>query len=119
MRYQNAFTRRKLRNRTKTKKVNVGRLRLSFYRSNKYIYAQIIDDVESTTLVSASSFEVAKAKAPLKTASLDAAKLVGKMIAERALTAKCTSVYLDRSGYAYHGKVKAFADAAREHGLVF
>jgi len=95
------------------------RKRLSVYRSSKHIYAQLIDDEEGVTLASASSIEKA-AREGLKTgASVDAAKSVGKLIAERAKEKGVKDVVFDRGGYLYHGRVKALADAAREGGLNF
>jgi len=95
------------------------RKRLSVYRSSKHIYAQVIDDDEGTTLASASSIEKT-AREGLKTgASVDAAKAVGKLIAQRAQEKGVKNVVFDRGGYLYHGRVKALADAAREAGLEF
>ena len=92
------------------------RPRLSVFRSNKAIYAQLIDDVAGNTLASASSVE-------LKTESdgntLDTAKKVGQRLAEKAKAKNIDAVVFDRNGYLYHGKVKALADAAREGGLKF
>ncbi|MFN7095375.1 MAG: 50S ribosomal protein L18, partial [Burkholderiales bacterium] len=100
-------------------KVNSSRFRLSIFRSNKYIYAQIIDDTTSSTIVSASSFEKDVRKKLTKTSSIEAAQTVGKLIAERAVNGNCSLVYLDRSGYCYHGQVKALAETARASGLNF
>lgn len=113
------FLRRQQRNRLSLKKKAYGRPRLSVFRSSQHIYAQIIDDAKGATLASASSLEEA-AKAELKTgADKEAAGLVGRLIAERALKAGITEVVFDRGGYIYHGRVKALADAAREGGLSF
>ena len=90
------------------------RPRLSVYRSNKAIYAQLIDDVKQTTLVSARSQDVG-----LTHSNIESAKAVGKLIAEKALAKGITAVVFDRSGYLYHGRIKDFADAAREAGLQF
>ena len=90
------------------------RPRLSIYRSNTAIYAQIIDDEKQTTLISARSQELG-----LKGSNIESAKAVGKLIAEKALAKGVVSVVFDRGGYLYHGKIKAFADAAREAGLQF
>ncbi len=92
--------------------------RLSVFRSNKNIFAQIIDDTKANTLVSASSLnkEIIEKKETNKT---DKAALVGKLIAEKALDAGITDVIFDRSGYLYHGRVKSLADAARKAGLKF
>ena len=92
------------------------RPRLAVYRSNKYIYAQVIDDVEGRTLAAASSQE-----SDLRSDNLNlaAAAKVGEAIATRAKDAGVNSVVFDRGGYKFHGKVKALADAAREAGLEF
>ena len=91
--------------------------RLSVYRSNTGIYAQIIDDETRTTLVSASSLD--KDLKIENGSNVEAAKVVGKAIAEKAKQAKITKVVFDRGGYLYHGRVQALADAARENGLEF
>jgi large subunit ribosomal protein L18 len=90
------------------------RPRLSVYRSNNAIYVQIIDDEKQTTLISARSQELG-----LKHSNIETAKAVGKLIAEKALAKGVTSVVFDRSGYLYHGRIKALAEAAREAGLQF
>ncbi|MCF0229715.1 MAG: 50S ribosomal protein L18 [Parasporobacterium sp.] len=95
------------------------RPRLSVYRSNMHIYAQIIDDDAQKTLVAASTVQK-DVKAELeRTNDVAAAAYLGKVIAERAKAAGITEVVFDRGGYVYHGKVKALADAAREAGLEF
>ena len=87
--------------------------RLNVFRSNSDIYAQVIDDVQSVTLVSSSSRNL-----KIKNGSnIEAAKLVGKDIAEKCKKAKINKVVFDRGGYLYHGRVKALAEAAREAGL--
>ena len=92
---------------------------LSVFRSGRHIYAQIIDDEKGQTLAAASSVEK-ETRANLKTgANIDAAKVVGKLVAERALGKGITDVVFDRGGYRYHGHVRAFAEALREAGLVF
>ena len=91
--------------------------RLCVFRSNKEIYAQIIDDESRTTLVSASSLD--KDLKIKNGSNVEAAKVVGKAIAERAKKAKITKVIFDRGGYLYHGRVAALAEAARENGLEF
>lgn len=93
------------------------RPRLSVYRSNKQIYAQIVDDVQGTTLTSASS--KAKEISGNQASKTEKAALVGKLIAEKALAAGITKVVFDRGGYLYHGRVKQLADAARKGGLKF
>jgi large subunit ribosomal protein L18 len=96
-----------------------GRARLSVFRSSKHIYAQIIDDVKGTTIASASSLEK-DMRASLKTgANVEAAKVVGKLVAQRAIEKGIKDVVFDRGGYLYHGRIKALADAAREGGLNF
>lgn len=92
------------------------RPRLSVYRSNRFIYAQIIDDLQGHTLVAASSREEA---VPNNLPKVEQAKMVGKLLAERAIEAKITNIVFDRGGYLYHGRVKALADGAREAGLNF
>ena len=93
------------------------RPRLSVYRSEKNIYAQIIDDVNAVTLVSASTIDKdLKVKAG---GNKEAAKLVGELVAKRALDKGITEVVFDRGGYVYHGRVQALAEAAREAGLKF
>ncbi len=95
------------------------RARLSVFRSSKHIYAQVIDDADGRTLVSASSLEK-EMRESLKTgANIEAAKTVGKRLAERAVAKGVKEVVFDRGGYLYHGRVKALADAAREGGLNF
>ena len=91
--------------------------RLCVFRSNKAIYAQIIDDETRTTLVSASSLD--KDLKIKNGSNVEAAKIVGKSIAEKAKKAKITKVVFDRGGYLYHGRVAALAEAARENGLEF
>ena len=91
--------------------------RLSVFRSNKEIYAQIIDDDKKTTLVSASSLD--KSLKLENGGNVEAAKAVGKLLAEKAKKAKIKKVVFDRGGYLYHGRVQALAEAARENGLNF
>ena len=89
--------------------------RLCVYRSNKNIEAQIIDDVNGVTLVSSSSMTLKLENG----SNVEAAAAVGKDIAEKALAKKLETIVFDRSGYIYHGRVKALAEAAREAGLKF
>ncbi|MDR3517352.1 MAG: 50S ribosomal protein L18 [Azospirillaceae bacterium] len=111
--------RRKLRVRVQIRKRGGGRLRLSVFRSSKHIYAQIIDDAQGRTLATASTLDKGL-RVDVKTgADIEAAKAVGKLIAERAVAAGITEVVFDRGGYMFHGRVKALADAAREAGLSF
>jgi large subunit ribosomal protein L18 len=113
----NQQERRKLRVRSKLSKVSYGRLRLVVHRTNKHIYAQLINDEKAITVVAASTVEKKLRGKPgsNKTAALS----VGELIAERALKEGIKDVVFDRSGYLYHGRVKALADAAREKGLNF
>lgn len=90
--------------------------RLSVFRSNKQIYAQIIDDVNGVTLASASSYKNDVAN---KGNKVEQATVVGKLIAEKAIKAGVEKCVFDRNGYLYHGRVKSLADAAREGGLKF
>lgn len=109
--------RRKARVRRAIKARANGRPRLSVFRSDKNIYAQIIDDVNGVTLAAASSLE--KDLKIANGANQDAAVQVGKVLAERAAKAGVAEVVFDRGGYIFHGRVKALADAAREGGLQF
>lgn len=93
------------------------RPRLAVHRSGKHIYAQIIDDVKSLTLVAASSVE--KELREASGANVQAARQVGSLIAQRAKKAGIETVVFDRGGFLYHGRIAALADAARESGLVF
>jgi len=95
------------------------RPRLNVYRSNKNIYAQIIDDVNGVTLVSASTVEAAVKNKAGYGGNKEAAKEVGKLIAQRAVEKEIKTIVFDRGGYIYHGRVKELADAAREAGLEF
>ena len=93
------------------------RPRLSVHRSGRQIYAQVIDDIKGVTIVSASTLD--KDLREGSTGNVDAAAKVGALIADRAKQAGVSTVAFDRSGYKYHGRVKALADAAREGGLEF
>ena len=95
------------------------RPRLSIFRSSKYIYAQIIDDLKGQTLCAASSLEKGMKTKIKSTRDLSAAKEVGKALAERAKAKSIKAVVFDRGGYMYHGRVKALAEGAREGGLNF
>jgi large subunit ribosomal protein L18 len=111
--------RRKARVRRQVRAAANGRPRLSVFRSSKQIYAQIIDDAKGVTIVAASSVEK-DLRGSLKTgADMEAAKAIGKLVAERAKKAGVTQVVFDRGSYLYHGRVKALAEAAREGGLDF
>ncbi len=111
--------RRKGRVRGALRRAAHGRKRLSVFRSSKHIYAQVIDDDQGATLVSASSLEKGALEGLRTGASVDAAKAVGKLIAKRAQDKGIKNVIFDRGSYLYHGRVKALADAAREGGLSF
>jgi large subunit ribosomal protein L18 len=93
------------------------RPRLNIFRSSKHVYAQIIDDVKGVTLVAASTLE--KDTAVENGGNIEAAKAIGALIAQRAKEKGIEKVVFDRSGYLYHGRVQALADAAREAGLDF
>jgi large subunit ribosomal protein L18 len=95
------------------------RKRLTVFRSSKHIYAQVIDDTKGATLASASSIEKTTRDGLKTGASVEAAKAVGKLIAQRAQEKGVKDVIFDRGAYLYHGRVKALADAAREGGLNF
>ena len=110
------FNRRKARVRYALKTKAAGRLRLSVHRSEKNIYAQIIDDKAGKTLISASSKDK---EIKAKGATVAGATEVGKLVEEIALKAGIKEVVFDRGGYLFHGRIKAIADAAREAGLSF
>ena len=114
-----AVERRKAKVRRAVKAAAGNRLRLSVHRSSKHIYAQVIDDTKGETLASASSLEKDLRTGGNTGANIDAAKAVGKLLAERAVKKGVKEVVFDRGGYLYHGRVKALADAARESGLSF
>jgi len=95
------------------------RPRLNVFRSNEHIYAQVIDDTRGHTLVAASTVDAGLRSQLAENSKIDEAKLVGRLVAERALAAGVTQVVFDRGGYQYHGRIKALADAAREGGLKF
>ena len=95
------------------------RPRLSVFRSNAHIYAQVVDDVRGVTLAQASTLSPELKEQVTGKRKLEQAQLVGKLVAERCLAASVASVVFDRNGFIYHGRVKAVADAAREGGLQF
>jgi large subunit ribosomal protein L18 len=111
--------RRKQRVRLALRRSGAGRPRLSVFRSSKHIYAQVIDDLKGETLASASSLEKSMRDGGKTGANIDAAKAVGRLLAERAVKNGVREVVFDRGGYLYHGRVKALADAARESGVSF
>jgi large subunit ribosomal protein L18 len=117
--YRSATERREARVRRAVKAAAGGRLRLSVFRSSKHIYAQVIDDTKGETVAAASSIEK-DLRGSLKTGSdVEAARAVGKRVAERLSEKGLKDVVFDRGHYLYHGRVKALADAAREGGLNF
>ena len=109
-------TKRAQRIRKKLKKVNSERFRLSVHRSSKNISAQIIDDINNKTLVSASSNEKEQRN---KIKKLELSNVIAELLAKRALEKKITKVFFDRGKYKYHGRIKVFADALRKNGLSF
>ena len=110
--------RRAQRVRRKLKKVNSERYRLTVFRSSKNISAQIIDDKNMRTLVSASSIEK-KAFGERKIKKIDFSVLLGEVLAKRAKEKKIDKVYFDRGGYKYHGRIKALAESLRKNGITF
>ena len=113
----NSKEKRKLRNRKKLKKVNNNRYRVSINKSLNNISAQIIDDINKKTLVSASSIE--KNFKIKKTKKIDKSTIIGEILAKRAKEKNINEVYFDRGSYKYHGRVKIFADTLRKNGLKF
>src|SRR4051812_33151511 len=111
--------RRKARIRKSIKSRAFGRPRLSVFRSDKNIYAQIIDDASGRTLAAASTLDKDIKTSVKNGSTAEAAAAIGKLIAERGIAAKVSEVVFDRGSYLYHGRVKALADAAREAGLQF
>jgi large subunit ribosomal protein L18 len=116
---QNLRDRRRQRLRYQLRQKSHGRPRLSVFRAEQNIYAQIIDDAHGHTLAAASTLDKTLRETLKTGANKDAATAVGKLIAERALAAGVKQVVFDRGAYLYHGRVKALADAAREGGLDF
>jgi large subunit ribosomal protein L18 len=117
MAHKTTSERRKARTRRAVKAAAKGRKRLSVHRSSMHIYAQVIDDEKGVTLASASTLE--KDLRGKSGANIAAAKVVGKLVAERALQKGVKDVVFDRGQYLFHGRIKALADAAREGGLNF
>lgn len=101
------------------KRQKIERPRLTVHRTNKHIYAQVIDDSKGITLASASSVGAEIAKTIKSGANIEAAKLIGKAVADRAIKSGVKDVYFDRSAFKYHGRIKELADAARQAGLEF
>tara|TARA_E500000178_G_scaffold328415_1_gene358395 strand:- start:15 stop:368 length:354 start_codon:yes stop_codon:yes gene_type:complete len=117
MRKINNKIKRKLRNRKKLKSVNVNRYRISVTKSLNNLFAQIIDDKQKKTLVSASSIE--KEIKSKKTKKIEKSSLIGEILAKRAKEKNISEVYFDRGEYKYHGRVKIFAETLRKNGLKF
>jgi large subunit ribosomal protein L18 len=114
-----ATLRRQARVRRAIKASATRRVRLSVHRSSKHIYVQLIDDLKGETIAAASSLEKLLRGALKTGADIEAAKAVGKLVAERAVAKGIKDVVFDRGRYLYHGRVKALGDAAREGGLKF
>ena len=108
---------RRIRNRKKLFKSNNNRFRISVSKSLKNLSAQIIDDIEKKTLVSASSIE--KEIKKNKTKKIEKSNLIGEILAKRAKEKNISEVYFDRGEYKYHGRIKAFAETLRKNGLKF
>ena len=108
---------RKLRNRKKLKNVNINRYRVSVSKSLNNLSAQIIDDKQKITLVSASSIE--KEIKSKKVKKMEKSSLIGEILAKRAKDKKINEVYFDRGRYKYHGRIKIFAETLRKNGLKF
>ena len=113
----NSKLKRKLRNRKKLKDVNLNRFRVTVSKTLKNLSAQIIDDKNKRTLVSASSIE--KDIKTKKIKKIEKSNLIGEILAKRAKEKNINEVYFDRGGYKYHGRVKAFAETLRKNGLKF
>ena len=113
----NKKIKRKLRNRKKIKSVNVSRYRISVSKSLNHLSAQIIDDKQKKTLVSASSIEKDVKSKNIK--KMEKSSLIGEILAKRAKEKNINKVYFDRGEYKYHGRVKTFAETLRKNGLKF
>lgn len=118
-RIQKQRSRRVNRVRNRVRRDSAGKLRLSVFRSNKHIYAQVIDDKSGRTIVSACSTQSDISAPGSYSGNKSAAAKVGKVVAERLLDKGVSEVVFDRGPYKFHGRVAALAEAAREHGLVF
>tara|TARA_B100000941_G_scaffold193045_1_gene139771 strand:+ start:240 stop:593 length:354 start_codon:yes stop_codon:yes gene_type:complete len=117
MKKVNKKIKRKLRNRKKLKNVNVNRYRVSVSKSLNNLFAQIIDDKQNRTLVSASSIE--KEIKSQKIKKMEKSNLIAELLAKRAKEKNISEVYFDRGAYKFHGRVKIFADTLRKNGLKF
>ena len=117
MRKINTKIKRRLRNRKKLKEVNINRYRVSIPKSLRNLSAQIIDDKQKKTLVSASSVEKDLKKNKVK--KIEKSTLIAEILAKRAKEKNINEVYFDRGGYKYHGRIKIFAETLRKNGLKF
>ena len=117
MRKISSKIKRKLRNRKKLRKVNNNRYRISVSKSLNNLFAQIIDDKNRKTLVSASSIEKEIKKNKVK--KIEKSSLIGEILAKRAKEKNISNVYFDRGEYKYHGRIKTFAETLRKNGLKF
>ena len=117
MKKTNNKIKRQLRNKKRLKKVKVNRYRISVSKSLNNLSAQIIDDIQKKTLVSASSIE--KEIKTKKVKKMDKSSLIGEILAKRAKEKNISNVYFDRGSYKYHGRVKNFAETLRKNGLKF
>ena len=117
MKRQNNKIKRRLRNRKKLKKVNLNRCRVTVKKTLKNLSAQIIDDKQRKTLISASSIEKEAKNKKLK--KMEKSNLIGELLAKRAKEKNISEVYFDRGENKYHGRVKAFAETLRKNGLKF
>ena len=117
MRKINNKSKRKLRNRKRLKDININRLRVTVSKSLKNLSAQIIDDKQKKTLVSASSVE--KEIKDKKVKKIEKSSLIGEILAKRAKEKNISEVYFDRGQYKYHGRLKTFAETLRKNGLKF
>ena len=118
VRLAKARVRRKMRIRKKVSG-DAARPRLTVFRSTRHIYAQVIDDVTGQTLVEASTLSAEVKSGESDESKIEAARTVGRLVAERALAQSINKVVFDRNGFLYHGRIQALADAAREAGLEF
>jgi len=112
---QQSRIRRARKTRSKIREQEI--IRLSIYRTTRHTYAQIVDDAQGVTMVSASTLEAEIRDQVRHGGNVEAARMIGKRIAEKALAAGIKCVAFDRSGFKYHGRVQALADSAREQGL--
>ena len=118
MKKKQQITRNKRKYRVRKKIVGEGkRKRLSVFRSNRYLYGQIVDDIQKKTLVAVSEKELGERNK--KGTKIERAKLLGESLAKKALKQKIKQVFFDRGAYRYHGRIRAFAKGAREGGLDF